>query len=184
MSQDQTCKPKLYVRIFPNLATQVYSQITRPTADESTAAHECLTHKGFAFKLLQVTTQDSSLKGQFAGAQCVETPFYYVGVDKIYTSDDVITELEDALTFLKNTPHDHHMAQISGTREAIKFAAEIFRQHNIPPAFAIRMPVSQDIKHHFHEYIWLKDGMKIFDNNARQIWPKTITSPSFQPPSP
>ena len=124
---------RMQVNIHANIYADLYNGIVKEVSDEDMAARECLASRGFSFTTsvyeYEVTESELGKQYRFASGQNFnESPLRYVGVDKVYAIDDVIAEMEEALTRLQadQETHSNSLASFSsGTLDAYKTTAEI-----------------------------------------------------------
>jgi hypothetical protein len=156
---------------------------TIEVANESDAVAQALARHAICFTTFDVTSV--TLNGQeMNGAPQNVTPRRYIGVDRIYTTAEVVAEMEAA--FQEETEAVARKGKISpDEKEWLMISLSAFR--SVIGEYKKKSPSAAHITglERPGEFIELKEGEKVFDRQGRQLWPKPAAPKAApKPPAP
>lgn len=128
-----------------------------PVSDEQDAVQKALAAHGISFQIYEVASVSVGGK-ELKGDPENFTPRCWVGIDRVYTRDEVIKSMED------------DMATADGfMKGAIKSVIGNYKQMS-PDSVHITGLERQG------EFIEIGKGEKVFDRSGQQLWPKPAPS--------
>lgn len=148
--------------------------------DDAAAACEAAARGGYSFrvqtlkKTFESVATPEGAQDELVGMEILdETPRRFIA-DKVYTAAEVAADIRQALEIFKDTTHPVQAAGLRGKIDALEKITEIEKE------YSFSLPC---VRHPFYtansteiignrDVIWLREGEKVYDRNARQIWPK------------
>ena len=134
-------------------------------ADEADAVAKAASHRAIVFTTFEqtsVTINGKEMKGEPENI----SPRRYVGIDKVYTRDEVIQSMEDE----KKTLSRDWASAING----------VIREYKKMPADSLHITGIE----RQGEFITLKAGEKVFDRKGQQLFPAPVQNAPKATPKP
>lgn len=129
-------------------------------ADEKDAVQKALAQHAIAFSTFDVTTVTLSGK-EMKGDPENYSKRRYVGIDQLYTRDEVIAVMKSDTSI--GAQSHHEMDEIF--REATQSVIAHFKQDPADSAYITGLERPG-------EFIRLEDGEKVFNRKGQQLWPQ------------
>ncbi len=150
--------------------------------DEDMAVDQCVAMKGLAFEIYEV---DCEIEQTAQGEKIVklrnvpapdspERVMHYVGVDKIYTVKDIVTELDQVLANPQIVAGDADgLPRLKTMRDAFNDMAPVLAQKQMPALIFIREPALQRYDNSCRQFSYTALGEKqnAYDKAGVKIWP-------------
>jgi hypothetical protein len=162
-------EPKKQLHAFITSGSWDMSRTPVPVDDDFDAAQKTLAARGICFNTCEITTVEldgQTLKGKPENYSARR----YVGIDRLFTRDEVIQSMEADMN-----------GAYASMRDAIRSVIEHYREK---PADSIHIT---GLERH-GEFIGIGKDEKVFDRKGQQIWPLVApdmtTEKTFKPMKP
>ena len=159
-------EPKKQLYAFITDYNWTVSRTPVPVTDDFDAAQKTLAARGICFNTCEITTVEldgQTLKGKPENYSARR----YVGVDKLYTRDEVIQSMEADMG-----------GAYASMRDSIRSVIDHYREK---PADSLHIT---GLERH-GEFIGIGTDEKVFDNKGQQLWPvaapDVTTEKTFKP---
>lgn len=146
-----------------------------PVKSDAHAAKLCLTHNAYAFTMMKLEcevqdTPDGEVLTpipQFMN----ETALRYVGVKKLYSSEQVQTELTQILQEKQAVPlTEIQIRRVNALRDTFNDLNMIYKRQKLSVSY-VENPFFTPNQYDIREYMPLNQKQKVYDDKAKLIWP-------------
>jgi hypothetical protein len=166
-----TTKTVPHARLFTPLG---YGTVL-PVKNEREAAKICIAHNAYAFTMMKL---ECEVQDTPDGAILIPIPQYmdesalrYVGVKKLYSSEQVQEELTRILQEKQAVPlTEVQIQRVNSLRDTFNDLNVIYKQHKLQVSY-VENPFFTPNQFDIREYMPLNDRQKVYDAKARLIWP-------------
>lgn len=146
-----------------------------PVTGDAQAARLCLAHNAYAFTVmkLECAVQDSTSGPVWVPIpqDITESALRYVGVGRLYTSEDVQNELNRILQEKQPVAlDDAQTLRVKSLRDAFNDLDLIHKQHH-SRVFYVENPFFPPDPLNIRGYMPLNNKQKVYNEKAKLIWP-------------